>query len=98
MKKTDQISRSRFLEKCGSFSLYDIDMKNRYTIDHKYIWFIKKYWFALIGNPDHLDGTLADHEYFFIHDDLFDQILATILNNNIELNQLKLSNIIMTNS
>ena len=30
-----------------------------------------------MGNPDHPDGSSTDHEYFCIHDDLFDKILET---------------------
>ena len=37
--------------------------------------FLKGDRYALIGNPDHPDGTSTDHEYFCIHDDLFDIIL-----------------------
>ena len=37
MKKTDQISRTRFLEKYCGHSLYDIDLKKRYTIDNEEI-------------------------------------------------------------
>ena len=31
----------------------------------------------MIGIPEKEDGTLSDHEYFFIHDDLFDRIKST---------------------
>ena len=34
-------------------------------------------------NIDHLDGTSTDHEYFCIHDDLFDRILETDQNSDI---------------
>ena len=57
MKKTDQISRTRFLAKYGGLSLYDIDIKKRYTIDNEDIQFVKKYGNILIDNPDHPDGT-----------------------------------------
>ena len=39
--------------------------------------FVKGDGYALIGNPDFLDGFSTDHEYFCIRDDLFDRILAT---------------------
>ena len=31
--------------------------------------------YALIGNPDHPYGSSTAHEYFCIHDNLFDRIL-----------------------
>ena len=37
---------------------------------------IKKDRFSLIGNPDAPDSTSTDHEYFPIHDNLFDKILS----------------------
>ena len=75
MKKDDQIFRTRFLANYGGLSLYDIDTENRYSIDDKDIHFVKGDKYALISNPDHPDGTSTDHEYFCIHDDLFDIIL-----------------------
>ena len=50
-------------------------MEKRYSIDDKEIHFVKGDGYALIGNPDHPDGSSTDHEYFCIHDDLFDRIL-----------------------
>ena len=85
MKKIYQISHTRFLEKYGGLSLYDIDIKKIYKIDHKKIRFVKKNGYSLIGNLDDQDGTSTDHEYFFIHYDLFVWILATNQNNNIQL-------------
>ena len=41
------------------------------------IHFVKGYRYALIGNPDHPDGSSTYHEYFCIHDDFFDRILET---------------------
>ena len=75
MKNNDQISRTRFLAKYGGLSLYNIDMEKRYSIDDKEIHFLKGDGYALIGNPDYPDGSSTDHEYFCIHDDLFDIIL-----------------------
>ena len=57
----------------------------RYSIDDEDINFIKVYVFALIGNTDHPYGTSTDHEYFCIHDDLFDIILETDHNSDIAL-------------
>ena len=31
----------------------------------------------MIGLPEEEDGTFSDHEYFCIHDDLFDRIKST---------------------
>ena len=86
MKKHDQRSRTRFLEKYGVLSLYDIDIEKIYTIEYEDIWFLNKYGYALIGNPDHPDGTSTDHEYFLIHDDLFERILEIDQNSDIVLN------------
>ena len=75
MKKYDQRSCTRFLAKYGGLSLYDIYMEKRYSIDDNEIHFVKGDGYALIGNPYHPDGSSTDHEYFCIHDDLFDRIL-----------------------
>ena len=83
MKKDDQRYRTRFLAKYGGLSLYDIDTEKRYSIDDKEIHFVKGDGYALIGNPDHPDGTSTDHEYFCIHDDLFNRILETYQNSDI---------------
>ena len=74
MKKNHQITCNRFLEKYGGLSLYDIDSQKRYSIDDEDNNFVKGCEYALIGNPYHPDGTSTDHEYFFIHDDLFGRI------------------------
>ena len=71
MNKYDQIYRTHLLVNYGGLSLYDIDMEKRYSIDDKEIHFVKEYGYALIGNPDHPDGTSTNHEYFCIHDDFF---------------------------
>ena len=83
MKKNDQRPRTRFLEKYGGISLYDIDTEKRYSIDDKGIQFVKGYRYALIGYPDHPDGTSTHHECFCIHDDLFDIILENDHNSDI---------------
>ena len=85
MKKYDQRSRTCFLNKYGVLSLYDIYMENKYSIDDKEIHFVKGHGYALIGNPDHPDGTSTYHEYFCIHNDLFDRILETDQNYDITL-------------
>ena len=77
MKKYDQRSCTHFLANYVGLSLYDIDTEKRYSIDDKEIHFLKGDGYALIGNPDFPDESSTDHEYFCIHDDLFDRILAT---------------------
>ena len=83
MKKNDQRTRTHFLAKYGGLSLYDFDFDKRYLIDDEEIHFVKWDGYALIGDPDHPDGTSTDHEYFCIHDDLFNRILETDQNSNI---------------
>ena len=75
MKTNDQITCTRFLGKYVGFSIYDINFEKRYSIDDEDIHFLKLDGYALIGNPDHPDGTSTDHEYFCILDDLLDIIL-----------------------
>ena len=85
MRGNDQRTCTRLLAKYGGLSIYYIDFEKRYSIDDEYILFVKGYLYALIGNPDHPDGTSTDHEYFFIHDDSFDTILETDQNSYISL-------------
>ena len=86
MKKNDQRACTWFLEKYGGLSLCDIYLGKRYYIDDEDIQFVRGDGYALIGNPDHPDGTWTDNEYFCIHDDLFDKILETDQNFDITLN------------
>ena len=86
MKKDDQRYCNRFLAKYGGLYLYYIDTEKRYSIDDKEIHFVKGGGYALIGNPDHPDGSSTDHEYFCIHDNLFDRILETEQDLDITLN------------
>ena len=88
MKKNDQRNITRFLAKYGGLSLYDIDFGKRNSIEDKDIKFLKGDGYALISNPDHLDETSTDHEYFCIHDDLFDRILETDQNYDIILKMI----------
>ena len=86
MKKDDQRYRTCFLAKYERLSLYDIDTEKRYSIDYKEINFVKGDGYALIGNPDFPDGSSTYHEYFCIHEYLFDRILATDQDSDISLN------------
>ena len=73
------------MDKYGGLYLYDIDTEKRYSIDDEEFRFVKLDQYALIGNPDHPDGTSTDHAYYCIHDDLFDRILETEHNYDIKL-------------
>ena len=65
------------MAKYGGLYLHDIYKEKRCSIYDKEIHFVKGYRYELIGDPDHPDGASTDHEYFCIHDDLFDKILET---------------------
>ena len=73
MKKNCQITCTHLLEKYGGLSLYDIYFEKIYSIDDDDIPIVKGYRYALIGNPYHPYGTSSDHEYFLIHDNLFNR-------------------------
>ena len=72
-----QVSKAMFLAKYGSLALYYEDLEKRFIIDHKQLEFDKTGEWTLIGIPEKEEGSLSDHEYFCIHDDLFDQIKST---------------------
>ena len=55
----------------------------RFIIDHEQLELDKNIGWTLIGIPKKLNGTLSDHEYFCIHDDLFDIIQSTHQDRNI---------------
>ena len=46
-------------------------------IDHEQLEFDKIDGWTLIVIPENDDGSLSNHEYFCIHDDLFDRIKST---------------------
>ena len=66
-----------FLAKYGSLALYEEDPKKICIIDHEQLQFDKTDRWTLIGIPGKEDGTFSDHEYFCIHDGLFDRIQST---------------------
>ena len=66
-----------FLAKYGSLALYDEDLEKIFIIDHEQLEFDKTDGWALIGIPEKEDGSVYDHEYFCIHDYLFDIIKST---------------------
>ena len=76
MNKSDKRYYANFLETYGGLDLYDEDVKKKYTIDNKDIQFFKKKGLALVGIPDKSDVGSTDHEFFSIHEYLFDRILA----------------------
>ena len=74
VKKNDQRTCTRFLDKYWWLSIYDIDFEKINSIYDKAIHFLKGYVYDLVGNPNHPYVTSTDNEYFFINDDLFDRI------------------------
>ena len=72
-----------FLAKYGILALYYEDMEKIFIIYHKKLQFDTNAGCTLIGIPEKPDGTLSDHEYFFINDDLFDIIKLTHQDRNI---------------
>ena len=68
VKNKSQLSCTMFLEKYGSLALYYEDLENIFIIDHEKIQFDKYAGWTLIGIPEKPDGTLSDHEYFYIYD------------------------------
>ena len=72
-----------FLANYGSLALYADNMEKIFIIDHKQLKFDKKGGWDLFGIVNKSDGTLYDHETFFIHDDLFDRIESTHQDKNI---------------
>ena len=77
IKNKSQVSKTMFLAKYGSLDLYDEDLEKRFIIDHEQLEFYKTDGWTLIGISEKEDGTFSDHEYFCIHDDLFDRIIST---------------------
>ena len=71
------------LTKYGSLDLYDEDLQKKIIIDHEQLKFDKNSGWNLIGIPEKPDGTLSDHEYFCINDDLFDRIQSTHQDRNV---------------
>ena len=65
--------------------MYDEDLKKIFIIDNEELQFNKNDGWGLIGNTEEPDVYLSDHEYFSIHDDLFDIIQSTHQYNNISL-------------
>ena len=83
IKSKSQLSKATFLAKYGSMDLYDEDLKKIFIIDHEQLQFNKTDGWTLIWIPEKEYGTLSDHEYFCIHDDLFDRIQSTHQDRNI---------------
>ena len=77
IKSKNQVSKAMFLAKYGILALYDEDPKNIFIIYHEQLQFDKTDGLTLIGIPEKEYGNLSDHEYFCIHDDLFDRIQST---------------------
>ena len=77
IKNKSQVSKTMLLAKYGSLDMYDEDLEKRLIIDHEQLEFDKTDGWTLIGIPEKEDGNFSDHEYFCIHDDLFDIIKST---------------------
>ena len=77
IKNKSQVTKTMFLAKYGILALYDEYLEKRFIKDHKQLQFDKNDVWTLIGIPEKEDGTLSNHEYFCIHDDLFDRIKST---------------------
>ena len=74
IKNKNQLSSNMFLERYVSLALYDEYTKKIFIIDHKQLKYDKNAGLNSIGIPEKPYETLVDHEYFCIHDDLFDRI------------------------
>ena len=72
-KTKKKLSRTVFLEKYDRLALYDEDYKKIFIIDNEGLQFDKKIGWTLIEIPDEHNGLIFDHEYFCIHEDLFDR-------------------------
>ena len=88
MKKNNQRTLTCFFSNFGGISLYDIYFGKTYLIEDEDINLVNGYGYAIIGNSDSPDGTSTDHEYFFIHNDLFDKIIETDQNEDIALKMI----------
>ena len=77
IKNKSQVSKTMFPSKSRSLDLYDEDLEKRFIIDHEQLEFDKTDGWTLIGIPENEYGSLSDHDYFCIHDDLFDRTKST---------------------
>ena len=74
-----------FIEKYVSLALYDEYLEKIFIINHEQLQFGKKSGWNLIGINEKPDEYSLDHEYFCIHDDLFDIIQSIHQDKNITL-------------
>ena len=56
--------------------LYMMNIRKK-NVNHEQLHLDKTEGWNLILRPEKEYGTLSDHEYFCIHDDLFDRIKST---------------------
>ena len=63
-----------FLAKYCNLALCDIGLGKIFIICHEKLQFDKNAGWKLIGNPEEPGVSLLDHDYFCIHDDLYDRI------------------------
>ena len=78
-----QLSCTMFIAKYFSLALYDEDLKKRFIIDHELLQFDKNDGWTLIEISEKPDWTFSDHEYYCIHDDIFDRIQSANQDRNI---------------
>ena len=72
-----------FLATYGSMSLYVEDLEKRFIIEHEQLKFDKNDGWTLIEISEKPDWTFSDHEYYCIHDDIFDRIQSANQDRNI---------------
>ena len=77
IKNKSQLLCTMCLAKYGSLGLYDEYLEKWFIIDHEQLKFDKNLEWTLILIPGKPDGTLSDHDYVCIHDDIFDRIQST---------------------
>ena len=82
-KNKIQLSCTIFLTKYGSLDIYDEYLEKYSLLTTISYNLIKNDGYNLIGIPEKPDGTLCDHEYFYIHYDLFDRVQPTHQDRNI---------------
>ena len=63
--------------------LYDENLEKIFIIDHEKLESNKNQLWNLIEIPEKPDVIVSDHEYFCIHDDLFDRTQSTRQDRNI---------------
>ena len=63
--------------KYGSLGFYDEDIEKIFIIAHEELQFEKNDFRNLIWITNERNGSMSDHKYFFINEDIFDIIQTT---------------------